>query len=209
MGAALIERGVSMKVIGLTGGIASGKSTVSMLLKQKGAVIIDADNIARQILEPNKPAWVEVIKHFGREILQNNNEIDRKKLANIVFSDKGQLEVLNSITHPIIINEIKKRIESYSKTNKVVVVDAALILELGLDRLVDEVWVIAIDEKTQLKRLLEREKNMSRQEALARIRSQMPQTEKIKLADRVLDNNGSLDDIKNQIEILWREIIKE
>jgi dephospho-CoA kinase len=142
-------------VVGLTGGIASGKSTVSLLLKDKGAVIIDADEIARQIMQPDKPAWFKVINHFGHEILNEEEYIDRKKLADIVFSDKRQLEFLNSFTHPEIINEIKSQLEYYKSLQKeVVIIDAALLLEVGLDAIVDEVWVVTVDEKVQLERLI-------------------------------------------------------
>ena len=141
-------------IVGLTGGIASGKSTVSLLLKNKGAVIIDADEISRNILIPGKPAWTKVIEHFGEKVLRDDKNIDRKKLAQIVFSDKKELELLNSITHPIIIEEIKRQLEYYKKVDEeVVVIDAALLLELGLNSLVDEVWVVAVDEKLNWKDL--------------------------------------------------------
>lgn len=196
-----------MKVIGLTGGIASGKSTISMLLKNRGAVIIDADEIAREIITPGKPAWRAVIEHFGRDILMDEKNIDRKKLGRIVFSDRKLLETLNGITHPAIVREIKERLEHYRKENaKVVVVDAALLLETGINSLVDEVWVVAVDEKTQLKRLLDREKNMSLEEAMNRIMAQMTLDEKIKMADKIIDNSGSIEETEQQIDELWREI---
>lgn len=196
-----------MKVIGLTGGIASGKSTVSMLLKSMGAVIIDADEIAREILSPGKPAWHAVINCFGRDILLDGENIDRKKLGRMVFSDRNMLETLNRITHPAIVQEIKKRLNHYRyKKEKVVVVDAALLLEIGLDSMVDEIWVVAVDEKTQLKRLLDREKSMRIEEARNRISAQMPMDYKIKMADRIIDNSGSLEETKRQIDALWRDI---
>ncbi|HQA59494.1 MAG: dephospho-CoA kinase [Tepidanaerobacteraceae bacterium] len=199
-----------MFVVGLTGGIASGKSTVSLLLKDKGAVIIDADEIARQIMQPDKPAWFKVINHFGHEILNEEEYIDRKKLADIVFSDKRQLEFLNSFTHPEIINEIKSQLEYYKSLQKeVVIIDAALLLEVGLDAIVDEVWVVTVDEKVQLERLMNRDKNLNKEQAMSRIRSQMPQEEKIKYADRVIDNSGSIEDTKVQVDSIWREISRQ
>lgn len=199
-----------MFVVGLTGGIASGKSTVSLLLKDKGAVIIDADEIARQIMQPDKPAWFKVINHFGHEILNEKEYIDRKKLADIVFSDKRQLEFLNSFTHPEIINEIKSQLEYYKSLQKeVVIIDAALLLEVGLDAIVDEVWVVTVDEKVQLERLMNRDKNLNKEQAMSRIRSQMPQEEKIKYADRVIDNSGSIEDTKVQVDSIWREISRQ
>lgn len=196
-----------MKVIGLTGGIASGKSTISMLLRDKGAVIIDADEIAREILSPKKPAWNAVIDCFGREILLDGENIDRKKLGRMVFSDRAMLEKLNRITHPAILEEIKKRLDYYrQKREKIVVIDAALLLEIGLDSMVDEVWLVAVDEKTQLARLLNREKEMSVEEAMDRIRAQLPLDKKIKMADRIIENSGSIEETKRQIDALWRDI---
>ncbi|WP_422449093.1 dephospho-CoA kinase [Thermoanaerobacterium sp. DL9XJH110] len=196
-----------MKVIGLTGGIASGKSTVSMLLKQKGAAIIDADEIAKEIMQPGKPAWAEVVEHFGKGILREDGNIDRKKLAHIVFSDEKELETLNRITHPRIVEEIKRRLKTFREKNEsVVVVDAALLLEIGLDLLVDEVWLVAVDEKTQLERLLFREKSMGFAEALERIRAQMPLEEKLKFAHRVIDNGGSIEETKRQVDRIWGEL---
>ncbi|HHX24746.1 MAG TPA: dephospho-CoA kinase [Thermoanaerobacterales bacterium] len=198
-----------MLIVGLTGGIASGKSTVSLLLKNKGAVIIDADEISRNILIPGKPAWTKVIEHFGEKVLRDDKNIDRKKLAQIVFSDKKELELLNSITHPIIIEEIKRQLEYYKKEDEeVVVIDAALLLELGLNSLVDEVWVVAVDEKTQLERLMLREKNLSRKEALKRIKSQMPLQDKLKYAQRIIDNTGEIERTKKQLDEIWRGILK-
>lgn len=197
-------------VAGLTGGIASGKSTVSLLLKKKGAVIIDADEIAKQIMQPGKPAWIKVVNHFGSQILNEKNDIDRRRLANIVFSDKKQLELLNSFTHPDIINEIKDRLKYYkSLQKKVIILDAALLLEVGLDKIVDEVWVVVVDEKIQLERLMIREKNLNVKQAMDRIKSQMPQKEKVKYADRVIDNSGSIEDTKIQVDKIWREISKQ
>ncbi len=197
-----------MTVVGLTGGIASGKSTVSSLLKDKGAAIIDADEIAKEIMSKGKPVWINVVNHFGEQILNDDkSDIDRKKLADIVFSDRIQLEALNSLTHPEILKEIKKQLENYKKAGrKVIVIDAALLLESGLDALVDEVWLVAVDEKTQIKRLIMREKDMAHAQALNRIKSQMPLKEKLKYANRVIDNNSSIEETREQIDEIWREI---
>jgi len=194
-------------VIGLTGGIASGKSTVSLLLKDKGAVIIDADEIGKQILKPGKAARIKVIEHFGQQILNEKKDIDRKKLADLVFSNKKELEFLNSVTHPEIINEIKAQLQYYRNLKTaVVIIDAALLIEVGLHKIVDEVWLVTVDEDTQLERLMAREKHLSMEQAISRIKAQMPQHEKIKYADRVIDNNGSIEDTKNQVDKIWREI---
>lgn len=195
-------------VIGLTGGIASGKSTVTALLKEKGAVIIDADKIAREIMSKGEPAWFEVLNYFGDEILNDDrSDIDRKKLASIVFSDKAKLEALNNITHPKIIEEIKKQVEEYKKAGKkIIVIDAALLIEAGLDKIVDEVWVVAANEDIQLQRLMAREKDITKDEAVKRIKSQMPLAEKLKFADRVIDNNSSIEETKNQVDKIWTKI---
>lgn len=197
-----------MIVIGLTGGIASGKSTVTALLKEKGAVIIDADKIAREIMSKGEPAWFEVLNYFGDEILNDDrSDIDRKKLASIVFSDKAKLEALNNITHPKIIEEIKKQVEEYKKAGKkIIVIDAALLIEAGLDKIVDEVWVVAANEDIQLQRLMAREKDITKDEAVKRIKSQMPLAEKLKFADRVIDNNSSIEETKNQVDKIWTKI---
>ncbi len=203
-----VEGGMALTVVGLTGGIASGKSTVSSLLKDKGAAIIDADEIAKEIMSKGKPVWVNVVNHFGEQILNDDkSDIDRKKLADIVFSDRIQLEALNSLTHPEILKEIKKQLENYKKAGrKVIVIDAALLLESGLDALVDEVWLVAVDEKTQIKRLIMREKDMAHAQALNRIKSQMPLKEKLKYANRVIDNNAGIEETREQIDEIWREI---
>lgn len=199
-----------MLVVGLTGGIASGKSTVSLLLKKKGAVIIDADEIAKQIMQPGEPAWIKVVNHFGQQIINEKQDIDRRKLADIVFSDKKQLELLNSFTHPEILKEIKERLQCYKMSQKkVIVLDAALLMEVGLHKIVDEVWVVAVDEKVQLDRLMFREKNLDVKQAMDRIKSQMPLKEKLKYAHRVIDNSGSIEDTKIQVDKIWREISKQ
>jgi dephospho-CoA kinase len=209
MGGTLKPGGIFLKVIGLTGGIASGKSTVSMYLKSKGAVIIDADKIARQIMQKGKPAWNEIILHFGKDILTDKNEIDRKRLGKQVFSDKHKLSLLNSITHPKIINEIEKQLKNFEKNNKsVVVIDAPLLLETGLDVLVDEVWLVVVDEQTQLKRLISREEDLGVDEAYARIKSQMSLQDKKKLADRLIDNSGTIGETKEQLDKIWEEVVK-
>lgn len=196
-----------MLVVGLTGGIASGKSTVSSLLKARGAVIIDADEIAKRTMLPGKPAWVQTVNHFGEQILNDKKDIDRKKLANIVFSAKKQLEALNSFTHPEILKEIKRQLKHYKKAGgKVIVLDAALLLELGLHTIVDEVWLVSIDEKTQLERLMSREKALDTKQAMARIKSQMSLKEKLRYAHRVIDNSGSIENTKIQVDKIWREI---
>lgn len=198
-----------MKVIGLTGGIASGKSTVSNILRGKGAYIIDADEISKALVEPGKPAYKEIVEFFGKEILNEDGTIKRKKLGKIVFADTEKLSVLNSITHPKIIEEIEKKLkECRERDEKVVVIDAALLIELGLYKLADEVWLVVVDEKTQLERLLKRDRFLEPKEAKDRIRAQMPQEEKKKYATRIIDNTGDFSHLKEQIEKYWRELVE-
>jgi len=198
-----------LKVIGLTGGIASGKSTVSGILREKGAYIIDADEISKTLVEPGKPAYLEIVKHFGQEILNEDGSLRRKKLGRIVFADKEKLALLNKITHPKIIEEIKRRLEEATNRNEnVVVIDAALLIELGLYKMVDEVWLVTIDEKTQLERLLKRDSFLEEKEAKDRIRAQMPQEEKVKYATRIINNSGDFSQLLKQVEDYWRELVE-
>ncbi len=196
-----------MKIIGITGGIASGKTTVSNILRGKGAVIIDADIIAHQILEKGKEGWEEVKDFFGKEILQENGAIDRSYLGKIVFDNKEKLKKLEEITHPLIMQEIDNRLEKARLNNidkKPVFLDAALLFETGLDRLVDEVWVVYVDETTQLERLMNRD-NLPQAEAEKRIEAQLSLKKKKELADLVIDNSGDFNQLKRKINVLWEK----
>ncbi|MEW9081456.1 dephospho-CoA kinase [Caldanaerobacter subterraneus] len=192
-----------MRVVGLTGGIGSGKSTVSEILAKLGAKIIDADLVSREIMEKGKEAYNEIVDCFGKEILDKEGNIDRKKLGSIVFSDKEKLKRLNEITHPKIIDKIKKMIEEEKDKDKVIVIDAALLIETGLYKLVDEVWLVVVDIDTQIKRVMERD-GFSCEEALKRIKSQMPLEEKIKYADFIINNSKDLRKTEEQVRLLWQ-----
>ncbi|MDI3518628.1 MAG: dephospho-CoA kinase [Caldanaerobacter sp.] len=192
-----------MRVVGLTGGIGSGKSTVSGILAKLGAKIIDADLVSREIMEKGKEAYNEIVDCFGKEILDKEGNIDRKKLGSIVFSDKEKLKRLNEITHPKIIDKIKKMIEEEKDKDKVIVIDAALLIETGLYKLVDEVWLVVVDIDTQIKRVMERD-GFSYEEALKRIKSQMPLEEKIKYADFIINNSKDLRKTEEQVRLLWQ-----
>jgi len=197
--------------IGLTGSIASGKSTVSKFLRELGAIVIDADKVAKEIVKPGTPALKEIVECFGKDVLNKAGSLNRKKLARIVFSDSAKLKMLNEITHPRIVEKIKNTITCLEKKDKtrIIVIDAPLLIETGLDKLVDEVWVVYVTPKTQIERLLQREKDMTHEEALKRINSQMSTVEKIKYADRVIYNNGSISETKNQVKKLWKQINKK
>lgn len=196
-----------MIVIGLTGGIASGKSTVSRMLASLGARIIDADVLAREIVRPGRPAWRDIVAHFGPGILEANGEINRKELARRIFADPQARLVLNRLTHPRVVARtaaILRRL-AREEPNAVAVVDAPLLLEAGMDRLVDEVWVVKVSEETQIERLVKRDK-LSREEAVQRLAAQMPLAEKLKRAHRVIDNEGPVEQTWQQVLAHWREL---
>ena len=193
-------------VIGLTGGIASGKSTVSAKLKELGAAVIDADLLARDVVRKGEIAYNKIVQCFGADILLPGGDIDRKKLGDIVFSDKEKLELLNSITHPEIINRMKERIQELKAEGaKVIVVDAAILIEMGLHKYVDSVWVLSVDRETQLKRLVERDK-FNYREAENRINSQFTNEVRKKYADVVIDNSKPIEEVEKRLEELWNNI---
>ncbi|MBI2530306.1 MAG: dephospho-CoA kinase [Candidatus Diapherotrites archaeon] len=188
-----------MLVIGLTSGIACGKTTVArMLSKYAHAAILDADKIAKGEMRIGKPAYKKIARIFGAEILNKNKAINSQKLSAIVFKNKTALKKLNSAVHPFVIAEIKKRIKN--SKSEIAIIDAPLLLEAKLQDLCDLVVVVNAGRETQIKRLMR--KGFSRKEALARISSQMPLNEKIKMADCVIDNDGALERTKEQAKAL-------
>ncbi|OIP74482.1 dephospho-CoA kinase [Candidatus Infernicultor aquiphilus] len=197
-------------IIGLTGGIVSGKSTVARMFKDLGAKIVDADKLGHQVILPPGAAWKRIIKIFGKDILQKDQTINREKLGKIVFANQNLLKKLNKITHPEIIKLIKKEI-SLAKNNskeekKILIIDAALIYETKIDRLMDKIIVVYLDEEKQLKRLKKRN-NLAEKEALQKIKSQIPLKEKIERADYVIDNDDTLDKTRKQVEKIWEELM--
>ncbi len=195
-----------MKVIGLTGGICSGKSTVSQFLAELGAVIIDADKVGHETFKPGTAAWREVVAAFGKGILAPNGEVDRKKLSEIVFENYEALSRLNKIMHPRIFEMVKKQIEdNRRKGAAVVVLEATLLMEAGWKPLVDEVWLTVASEATALKRFKERSE-LSEKEGLARIRSQPLPEERIKHADVVIDTDCTLEELKARVRELWQRL---
>ncbi len=196
-----------MKVIGITGNIASGKSTVARMFEALGARIIDADEIARIVVEPGAPAWEEIVSEFGRDILEPDGAINRKRLADIVFGDEAKRKRLNDITHPWIRERISELLREYEKEGApVVMVEATLIVERGgLKSLIDGLIVVTADEETQIERLI-RDKGYKREEAVSRLRAQMPAREKMMHGDYIIDNSGSLEDTRAQVKAVWGEI---
>jgi dephospho-CoA kinase len=194
-----------MKVIGLTGGISSGKSTVSQFLAELGAAIIDADKVGHEAFKPGTELWREVVANFGENILKPSGEIDRKKLGEIVFGAPDLLSRLNEIMHPRMKGMVKAKIDEYRQQGfEVAVLEAPLLFEGVGDwiSLVDEVWVTFATEATVLKRLKERS-GLSESQSLARIRSQMPPEEKVRHADVVIDTECSLDEVRAKVKELW------
>ena len=199
-----------MLTIGLTGNIASGKSMVSRYLKELGAVIIDADIIAREIVKPGSPALTEIRQEFGRQVIKQDGTLDRKKLGDIVFSNVQALKKLNQITHPRIGDFINSEIKKYSinqSSRGVLVIDAALLIEFGTHRMVDLVWVVQVNPDLQLNRVMLRD-NLTESEARHRIVSQMPQSEKMKHADSIIYNNGTVGQLCTEVKKLWEELKK-
>jgi len=197
-----------MKTIGLTGGICSGKSTVARFLEDLGAVIIDADKIGHEALEPDTEVWHKVVDTFGRQVLTSGGSIDRKRLGEIVFGSPELLLKLNQITHPRIYQMAKTRLEDCRKRGaSVVVLEAPLLPKVGWASLIDELWVTTASEAAALRRLQER-RGLSRTESLARIRSQVPVQEQINCADVTIDTDCSLEELKIKIEELWQGLDK-
>ena len=182
----------TMNVVGLTGGIASGKSTVSRILRELGAEVIDADQIARNVVRQGTPAWKEIRDHFGTEILLPDGEIDRAALGDLVFHDPAQKEALNGIVHPRVITEYAQRIAELEKTmpEALVIMDVPLLFESGMHEGLQDIIVVYVPIDLQLQRLRERDR-LSREDALARIHSQMPLDKKAALATHLIDNSGT------------------
>ena len=196
----------TMFILGLTGGIASGKSTVSRMLTMLGAQVIDADKIARMVVEPGKAAWLEIVAHFGEAILQADQSIDRIQLGNIIFNDAKEKEVLERITHKQIQMEIERQLDECAKKQaEIVVLDVPLLYEVGWDTMVNAVWVVYVNEANQLKRLMQRN-HWSADEAKARISSQMCLAEKSEKANLVIDNNGDFDYTREQVLSGWKSL---
>jgi dephospho-CoA kinase len=194
-------------IVGITGGIGSGKSTVSQMLSAKGAAVIDADKLGHELFRPNTDAWHEVVAAFGRGILDHDDEIDRASLADLVFSDPAALDRLNNIMHPRIRRVVEGKIEDFRTQGfKVVVVEAALLIEAGWIDLVDQVWVVAAPEAEAVHRLCS-QKGFTEAQAVARIRSQMSPAERAKHAHRVVENDSSLDALDERVERLWRGLL--
>ncbi|QAY66555.1 dephospho-CoA kinase [Paenibacillus protaetiae] len=190
--------------IGLTGGIATGKSTIARMLVEQGAYLVDADQVAREVVLPGEPALEAIASLFGQAVLQEDGSLNRQALGSIVFQDRALLAKLESITHPAIRKRMQERIHSYLAQNPggLAVADVPLLYETGQEALYDGIMVAYVPEQLQLERLMARNA-MPKEEAQRRIRLQMDIEEKKRRADWVIDNSGSLEDTRRQLELFW------
>jgi len=199
-----------VKIIGLTGGIACGKSTVSAELRALGAAIVDADALAHELSQPHQPIYNAYVEHFGREIVTADGTLDRAAIARRVFADPAVRAEVEAIAHPIIRSAAEERLRAARDENKrAAVLDVPLLFEAGWDALADETWVVALPREEQLARLLARDTSMDAGEARARIAAQMPLAEKCARADVVIDNSGTVEELREYIGKLWKERILE
>jgi len=191
---------------GFTAGIAGGKSTAAEYLDEKGAEIIDADKIAHQLSKKGEKGWQKVVSEFGEEILKENDELDRAKLADIVFSDPVKRKKLESLLHPIIIKKMKDKANKYLSQDKIVFLMAPLLFEAGIDKFCDQIWLIAAARELQIRRIIKRDE-ITREEAVNRIESQLSLAEKEEKSDVVINNDGSKKELKEEIDYYWNELI--
>lgn len=196
-----------MLLVGLTGGVATGKSTVARMFKRFGAVVIDADQLARDMVQPDRPAWRAIVRSFGKGVLNPDRTMDRHALGVIVFHDKSKLRRLEQIIHPRVAREQARLARQAARKDPraVVVYDVPLLFEAGITRRVDKIIVVTADQETQIARLKKRN-GLSRSQALRRIRSQMPLARKIGRADVVLDGTRSRSFLRAQVRKLYRSL---
>jgi dephospho-CoA kinase len=192
-------------VVGLTGGIGSGKSAFAALLAERGAQVIDADAYGHEALRPGQPSWHSVVDQFGDEVLvPGTMDIDRQKLARLVFSDPDKLAALNAIVHPVIFARIADALERLAHTEEVVVVDAALIIDTGVYKALDALIVVRCDDRVRRERLAER--GMALEDVDARMAAQAPVEVLEQRADIVVDNNGTMEELSAEADRVWAEL---
>ncbi len=196
-----------MKIIGLTGGIASGKSTVAKMLEKRGAHLIDADKLAREVVEPGRPAWQAIVNWLGESILLPDRNINRARLANLVFKDKQKIEKLNKIVHPWVGSRFSTLSEEIRAKDPeaILVYDVPLLIEAGMQNMVEHILLVYVPREVQLERLKKRD-GLSRSEAELRLNAQMSLEEKRKRADTVIDNSGLLEATARQVDLFWEKI---
>jgi len=192
---------------GLTGGMGSGKTTVGKLFLSLGAYVLDADELCRSLVEPGKPAWQETVDLLGNEVLRDDQTLDRRKVADIVFTDPEKKKALEAILHPRVMEEEQAIYKDIMKDDPgaLVIIDAALLIESENYRKVDKVIVITCDKETQLHRIMAKN-TFSREDAQRRLQQQMPLEEKIKFADYVLHNDSGLPELEEKVEALFHQL---
>jgi dephospho-CoA kinase len=198
-----------MILVGLTGGVACGKSSVARLFQDCGAILIDADILARTVVEPGTPAFKAIVKSFGKKILLKDGALNREALGKIVFASPAKLKKLSAIVHPRVAREQAKMTRAIveQEPQAVVIYDAPVLIEAGAHKRMDKMLVVSADEPTQIKRLCTRNR-LSKTEALRRIKSQMPLEKKIKLADYVIDGTLSYEQTKHEVQRIYEELKK-
>lgn len=197
------------RVIGLTGGIASGKSLVAKTLRELGAPVIDADELARQVVEPGQPAYEDVVREFGPGVLAADGTLDRKRLAEIVFADENKRKRLGQITHPRIAQRaLAQTAELAARGAPIVIYEAALLVENGIHKNLGGLIVVAAEPEQQLARAAARD-GTGAEAARARIASQLPLADKLAVATHVIDNSGTPEETRRQVENLWRALLEE
>jgi dephospho-CoA kinase len=204
----LAIQGDLMLKVGLTGGIASGKSTVSRIFAGFGAKVLDADDVAREVLLPGQPAWTRLRQAFGQEFFRPDGTVKRKQLRKLVFADAEKRNQLNAIVHPEVMKEISRRSESWSSSDQagVLLVDVPLLLEVGVANRFDKVVVVYVSESIQIQRLLQRD-GISEEEAQQALKVQMALSQKVEQADYLIDNSGTLEETRIQVEKVWKELL--
>lgn len=200
-------RGDNRVLLGVTGGIASGKSTVAKMLEELGAPIIDFDQLSRLVVEPGRPAWREIVQYFGEHVLNEDRTLDRKKLSEIIFRDMEKRKRLESFIHPRVTEEFSRLVNEYAGKDPNVIIQAVipLLIETNMQHLFHKILLVYVPEEVQIQRLMERDK-ISREMALNMLKAQLPIEEKRAYADYIIDNSGSLEDTKRQVLEVWEKI---
>jgi dephospho-CoA kinase len=194
--------------VGLTGGIATGKSTVVRMLVGKGARVIDHDGLVHSLQEPGRPVWLRIVEAFGRDILDAEERIDRKKLGALVFVDEQRRKLLEGIVHPAVLEEGRRQREEIVREDgrAIILSDIPLLLEVGMQNEFDLVLLVYAPPELQIQRVMKRN-NLTREEAVARLRSQMPIDEKLKIAHLVIRNDGTMRELEKSVEEVWQELV--
>jgi len=195
-----------MLVIGLTGGIGTGKSTVAQVLEEQGASILDADRVGHEVYNPGRPGFHEIVEEFGREILAEDGTIDRKKLGGIVFADPKRLQKLNAIVHPRMKGMMREKLEALRRAGtEIAVIEAAILLEARWDDLADQVWVTVAPPEIAAERVAERS-GLSVEQVMERIRAQMSNEDRVRRAHVVIDTSGDMESTRKQALERWQEV---